>query len=536
MSRILILITFLILSFSVTAQNIFEGHVVDIYSKEGIAYVNIGIRDKNIGTASLSNGTFLINIPKVHLNDTLIFSAVGYYESNLLLNDVTNNKLLEIQLIRKTTQLNEVVISAEKLVEKKYGIKRNNTAIKFSDGMFQKNDVFEIGQQIKLKGNAQITSVNLYLFTTRKDSATFRINFYKYDNDLPTKRIVEKSIVQRHPIEAGWLRFDLNHYNIILESNFVVALEFIPEPKKNVKQINYQIKLGGSSKSFFRKNSLAKWNRPPHHYCLYVTALVDKSTPEEVEEDETLPAYTLYSDYVKDSFDIFIHLPTAYSRKNSKKYPVIYQLDGNAYFDHTISSIDRVREKNNIRIEPIVVGIGYKNVYFMDSLRIRDYTFPKAPLSENFPISGGGEKFNKFIKYELIPYIDTNYSTIKSDRTIIGHSFGAYFTLFALLNHLNGDAMFNNFIAASPSLWYNDNYIIKAFQKSVFSDYNKKKLTLFMTIGDQEQDPDGDFDGLVNLLDTIRNLNMETKVYQELGHMGTAIPSIEDGLKIILTK
>jgi len=67
MYRILILITFLILNYSALAQIVYEGHMVDSYSKESLAYVNIGIRNKNIGTASLSNGSFLINIPKEHL-------------------------------------------------------------------------------------------------------------------------------------------------------------------------------------------------------------------------------------------------------------------------------------------------------------------------------------------------------------------------------------------------------------------------------------------------------------------------------------
>ena len=50
------------------------------------------------------------------------------------------------------------MIKGEKLVEKKYGIK-NRGLIHFKDGIFKKNDSFEIGQVVRL-GNktVQITS------------------------------------------------------------------------------------------------------------------------------------------------------------------------------------------------------------------------------------------------------------------------------------------------------------------------------------------------------------------------------------------
>ncbi len=434
-----IIILILSINNHIFSQTQIIGRVIDANDKSPLAYVNIGIKEKNIGTISKENGSFSIDVPTEYQSRILTFSIVGYYESNLSIRDLIANENVVIQLKEKPTQLEEVVVAGEKLVEKKYGIKRRG-AIHFTDGIFKKDDSFEIGQVIRLGNSiAQITSVNLHLNSSRPDSANFRINFYRYDIDenIPKERIIEKSILQRHPVNEGWLKFDLSNYNILISGDVLMSLEFIPEADNDIKQIFYEVKLGGSSKSFFRKTSLGQWTRPPHHYCLYATAITDKNAPDEPDDDETPPAFTLKSDFSNESFSFFVRLPKNYSKTNKQTYPVIYLLDGNAYFDQVSNSVDSYIKKKKVSVDPIVVGIGYENAYVMDSLRNRDYTFPDALPADSFKISGQGNKFYNFIKTRLVTYIDSAYRTDKSNRTIMGHSLGGYFVLYALNQNLS---------------------------------------------------------------------------------------------------
>ncbi len=265
-----ITILILINNNQIFSQTQITGKVIDTNEKRPLAYVNIGIKEKNIGTISKEDGSFSIEISSEYQTGSLTFSIVGYYESSLSINDLISNGNVVIQLKEKPTQLEEVVVTGKKLTEKKYGIKRRGT-IHFTDGIFKKDDSFEIGQVIRLGNSlAQITSLNLHINSSRLDSANFRINFYRYDIDanIPKERIIEKSILQRHPVNEGWLKFDLSNYNILIKGVVLMSLEFIPETDNDVKQIFYEVKLGGSSKSFFRKTSLGQWTRPPHHYCL----------------------------------------------------------------------------------------------------------------------------------------------------------------------------------------------------------------------------------------------------------------------------
>ncbi len=519
------------------SQTHITGKVIDTKNQHPLAYVNIGIKEKNTGTVSKENGWFTITIPSEHQRDSLTFSLVGYYESTLFINDLVSGDSVIIKLKEKTTQLGEVIVTGEKLVKKKYGIKRRS-AIHFTDGIFKKEDSFEIGQVIHL-GNSlsQITSLHLHLNTSRPDSANFRINFYRYDPDenIPKERIIEKSILQRHPINEGWLTFDLTNEAILIKGDVLVSLEFIPESEKDVKQIFYEIKIGGSSKSFFRKTSLGQWARPPHHYCLYATATTDKNALQELEDEETLPVITLKSDFSNEPFSLFIRLPRSYSENNKQTYPVIYLLDGNAYFDPVANSVDSYFKKKKISIDPIVVGIGYENAYVMDSLRNRDYTFPDALPADSFKVSGRGDKFYNLIKAKIVTYIDSTYRTDTANRMIMGHSLGGYFVLYALSRHLAEPSIFNTFIAASPSLYYHNNYLTTEIGSAPTDQGNVKNIKLYMTIGEREvlENQSNDFKNLSKILKD-KEIIIRAEVYENSEHMGTALPTFENGIQLFL--
>ena len=223
----------------------------------------------------------------------------------------------------------------------------------------------------------------------------------------------------------------------------------------------------------------------------------------------------------------FVRLPKNYSKNNKQTYPVVYLLDGNAYFDQVSNSVDSYLKKKKGSVDLIIIGIGYANAYVMDSLRNRDYTFPEALPSDSFKISGLGDRF----------YVDSAYRTDKSNRTIAGHSLGGYFVLYALNQNRSESLIFNNFIAASPSIYYHDNYLANEISRSQISRRNTENIKLYLTIGELEvlENQTNDFEILSKML-TDKKFNVQTEVYKGLEHMGTAIPTFESGIQLFLTK
>lgn len=530
------MVTFFNTAFS---QQLVTGTIKDADTKAVLPFVNIGIKGKDIGTNALSDGTFSILIPVPNEKDILTFSMAGYSEMNLPAGKIKENNQKEFFLKVKATELDNIIVSAsrQKLIEKKFGITAK-PLVSLGDGSTNQNDIFEIAQLIRRgKEASKITFVNLYINDSERDSGTFRINFYSFDGNRPAERISEKSIVETKAIQPGWLKFDVRKYKIHVKGDFVVAFEFIPSVKTH-QPIYYGIKLGGTSKSFVRTHSHGDWGVPPHHYRIFITALVEdkknKNTYGISENKESAPTVTLYSASVRDSFSLFISLPADYN-KNKHNFPVIFLLDANVFFD---AVANEMREE---KVNAILVGIGYKDFILMDSLRNRDYTYPVADAKFGFEISGGADKFLSFLKTELLPYIERNYRADPARFTLEGHSLGGYFTLYALARALEtNQSTFSNYVAASPSLHYS-NFILKLLQDLPEKPGNKQAL--FITYGAMEDSEDGEittegidnFNAFTAVLSgkKFSNIKLKQKVYPAFGHMETAVPTFSESLRLL---
>ncbi|WP_440122126.1 alpha/beta hydrolase [Tenacibaculum sp. Ill] len=188
---------------------------------------------------------------------------------------------------------------------------------------------------------------------------------------------------------------------------------------------------------------------------LLVALLIAFSTfaqniPKKINESDFSIGKTVQikSTILKEDRTLNIYFPTSYVIDKSKKYPVIYLLDGSKDEDFIhIAGIVQFGSFPwiNMLPEAIVVGIGNVD-------RKRDFTYPSSIEidQKEFPTSGKSEKFIQFLKKELLPFIDTNYRTT-NNKTLIGQSLGGLLTTEVLFKTPN---LFNNYIIVSPSLWW----------------------------------------------------------------------------------
>ncbi len=184
----------------------------------------------------------------------------------------------------------------------------------------------------------------------------------------------------------------------------------------------------------------------------------------------------LHSNTLDEERDIWVHLPENYKADGSRKYPVVYVLDGSVQ----LSSLATVYNNYWGNYLPDMILVGISN----QTNRTRDLTTSKVATRYGATYNnenGGADNFTQFIEEELIPYVDDKYATTPY-RTLIGHSFGGLFTINALINHPH---LFENYIAIDPSLdWDNQKLLRQAKAKLQSEDFMGKSL--FVTLSAEQ--------------------------------------------------
>lgn len=521
------------------AQRLVKGVVVDADTQQPVSTVTIRLQHSSLGTSSGEDGAFSLSVPTPQQQDTLLVSRLGYVSQAVVLASVlAQGQLLRLALRKQQTALSPVAVTAHKWVERKVGITSAKALVHFTDGTMPAGQPFEIAQLMRVgTTGAVVTSVNLYLAADTPDSLTLALRFYRFEEGRPTTLLVEQPITQRVAIRQGWLHLDLARYNLYLPQDFVLGLTFQPDQITGTA-VPYEIKIGGSAKSFARPAGQLDWRVPPHHYRLYITARMPaQAVPAGEGDNAETPASThLYSAAVRDSFALFVRLPRGYSHTSKRRYPVVVLLDGNVYVDQLA---DALREQPR-REAVILVGVGRQDFQQQDSLRQRDYTYPAAPEVDSLLLSGGGRQFLAFLRQQVLPYLDRTYRTDSSSRTLLGHSLGGYFTLWALVEEWKTTTpTFTHYVAASPSLYYANEYLRRQLATLPALAAGPTRQ-VYLTFGARELSATAEgtatqaaLQGLLAELSATRffSLAVEHQVYADYGHMETAVPTFIDGLK-----
>ena len=160
----------------------------------------------------------------------------------------------------------------------------------------------------------------------------------------------------------------------------------------------------------------------------------------------------MQSKVLNESRTLLISKPAGYAG-STDSYPVVYLLDGETHFHYTSGILNFLAGNDRIP-KMILVGIVSEGM----ARRTRDLTPPSEVEIDNrsSPGNGGADAFLTFLAGEAIPFIDKHYRT-RPYRVLIGHSFGGLFGVHALIRK---PILFNAFIAADPSLHWNNEAVV----------------------------------------------------------------------------
>lgn len=262
-----------------------------------------------------------------------------------------------------------------------------------------------------------------------------------------------------------------------------------------------------------------------------------KSSAETSPDKIPAKEFKLYSTSVKDSFYLQVRLPKVPLHPEDK-FPLLIVLDGNFHFPSMASVVQSYGEVQ-LLANAVVVGLGYKDFGRMDSLRSRDYTFPKALPEYEMEPSGGAPAFLQFLKTELIPELRKNYPC-NENVYLYGHSLAGFFCLYALKEQwAKSESTFAGFISGSPSLHYNRYSLLTELEQLSADTSKKQQAEVFVGFGSKEDDPeDTAAMPLAEVLSRLEALDpsgahIRTGLFTPLEHMETPLPVLQRGWSIL---
>lgn len=157
--------------------------------------------------------------------------------------------------------------------------------------------------------------------------------------------------------------------------------------------------------------------------------------------------YQLQSDLLGDSRQINVWLPPGYAQ-NEDRHSVVYLLDGALDQDfHHIAGLAQLGSLSWTYGPVIVVGVQTRN-------RQRELTPPPVDprYRHAFPASGGARRFRAFLAEEVVPFVERTFRT-GARRAVMGESLAGLFVVDTLLAQ---PELFHDYVAISPSLWWDD--------------------------------------------------------------------------------
>lgn len=235
--------------------------------------------------------------------------------------------------------------------------------------------------------------------------------------------------------------------------------------------------------------------------------------------------HTLSSTHLQEHRDYWVALPFHYSDTSS--YPVIYVLDAEWRFEFIRQLVFDWGANGKLQ-QAIVVGIPHMD---WRNKRGIDLTFSHSRIEYDGAVvdstwynasnSGGAQHFYNYLTQELMPHVDSHYST-NGIETLIGHSYGGYFGGYLLsMNH-----PFEVLHLYDPSMWYSNGEVLERFSQQA----SNKSVQVHLTYQPIPSFHKEKIEAFIELLEATPTIQLSTQFYPNDTHNGLFIDSFYQGI------
>jgi hypothetical protein len=250
------------------AQTMLKCTVLDSTTKAPLAFVNVGIPNKGVGTVTNELGVFTLTIPDSLKTEKLKISTIGYKCKTVGTSALAASPI--IFMASQAFNLKQVTILPHKIKQTVLGNKTTSqTMVVTSSG---KSLGWEIATFLNIKHKqTYLKTLKISMVKNPYVNAKYRINVYAKDaNGNIGDNILKKQIIGMFPTTSSVMDIDLSKYNLYVDNDVFVAVEQISMYESGKNQITFSVKM--LDKIYFRESSQGKWSHIPVGAGMWVEA------------------------------------------------------------------------------------------------------------------------------------------------------------------------------------------------------------------------------------------------------------------------
>ncbi len=250
------LVSLIILMTATSYGQTATGTITDKSTGKPLAYTNIGLPRKNMGTTTGETGTYTLQMPGATGGDTVKISIIGYYAQVVTVQNLLAHPNIALQ--PKNTELKEVVVKPRHMKHKHLGNTQDNKHVIIGFSNYQLG--YEVGTVIKMRRDPTfIDSVRINIAKCSADSLFFRLNIAEEVNDSFINVLNEPIYVKaatKNALER--LVVDMTPYHLVAHNNLLISVEVVRNMEQ--KQVWLCATLFGNA-TYMRSVSQAPWEK-----------------------------------------------------------------------------------------------------------------------------------------------------------------------------------------------------------------------------------------------------------------------------------
>ncbi|TXK36886.1 carboxypeptidase-like regulatory domain-containing protein [Pontibacter qinzhouensis] len=271
------------------------GTVLDKTTGQPIPYASVVIATTDKQVQTNSSGKFSLQLGAGAENGSLRVSSVGYKSQAFAIADLVQQQRqgsLTLYLLPKQETLNEVEVKAR---NKKW--KARKVGYHIDEGTTFHHELYpadtipadrtgpEIGNRIILKKQpALVQSVSFGLTGSGVAKVEVGIKLYSLKDNLPHQNLLPESVVVAvPPHHTGWISVNLEKYNLTVQEDVVLVLEWLTETNKlsNNSLMGFST-MPKDQVTYYRETQQLPWQLlgstllSIRSYGMYVTFLYEK--------------------------------------------------------------------------------------------------------------------------------------------------------------------------------------------------------------------------------------------------------------------